>query len=538
MTVKVWTFVFSTLLLVTSCSKSEVVTSYEQVSAGNEYTKQPTQQEVNNSPVPIVFDVASGNQATTRSSRSSAASISRKADLADEGFSVFAYLTGATDYVSTSGTGSQPNFMYNQKVTGTVVHDDPVESNVVIDWSYSPVKYWPNDYNGNDGAVDNQTPPATGTKVEKLSFFAYAPHVELKKEGGSFVDYNYDADGDGTNDAFQTILSTGIVAISNNTYGGDPFLIYDLGSTTSSGDMRDLLYATNNVEDGYTTDDTTNKNKTDGPISFNFNHVLAGFSFGVCGIFNEVDREDPEHTSDDYIIDNDSYIRIEKIELTVSLSQKAKLNLRTGVFTPESPLTTTLTLSGDQIAENLRYPSFDESLYDTDEAREAAYISYRQGLADLLEYGVGRYYEKIDKSDAITTLDDKDKIPNRGTEAIYQRVAVSKDDNNNYRNNLVYFIPATSQKVTIKIIYHTLTEDSRMQYGYSDVKNVCEFTTPTPLDLNIAKGSIFSFNLQLGMTKVKINGVTMDDYYLSNEDSTPYDAGNYSSDVFYYTIPK
>ena len=534
MTVKGWTFVFSTLLLVTGCSKSEVVTTYEQEVAKQEYVKQqPAQQEVNNSPVPVVFDVASGNQATTRAS---AASISRKADLADEGFSVFAYLTGATDYVSTSGTGSQPNFMYNQKVTGTVVHDDPVESNVVIDWSYSPVKYWPNDYNGNGGAVDNQTPPATGTKVEKLSFFAYAPHVELKKVGGSFVEYDYDADDDGISDAFQTNLSTGIVAISNNTYGGDPFLIYDLGSTASSGDMRDLLYATNNVEDGDTTDDTTNKTKADGSISFDFNHALAGFSFGVCGIFNEEDRGEDGHTSSDYVIDNDSYIRIEKIELTVSLSQKAILNLRTGVFTPEAATTTTLTLSGDQIAENLRYPSFDESLYDTDEAREAAYISYRQGLADLLEYGVGRYYAAIDNSGGAGYTDSA-PIPNSSPGNIYQRVAVSKDDNNNYRNNLVYFIPATSQPVTIKIIYHTLTEDSRMQYGYSDVKNVCEFTTPTPLDLNIAKGSIFSFNLQLGMTKVKINGVTMDDYYLTNEDSTPWNS-NYSSDVFYYTVPK
>lgn len=534
MTVKVWTFLITTLLLVTGCSKSEVVTTYEQEVAKQEYVKQqPAQQEVNNSPVPVVFDVASGNQATTRAS---AASISRKADLADEGFSVFAYLTGATDYVSTSGTGSQPNFMYNQKVTGTVVHDDPVESNVVIDWSYSPVKYWPNDYNGNGGAVDNQTPPATGTKVEKLSFFAYAPHVDLKKVGGSFVEYDYDADNDGISDAFQTNLSTGIVAISNNTYGGDPFLIYDLGSTASSGDMRDLLYATNNVEDGDTTDDTTNKNKTDGPISFNFNHALAGFSFGVCGIFNEVVRGG--HTGDNYLINNDSYIRIEKIELTVSLSQKAILNLRTGVFTPEAATTTTLTLSGDQIAENLRYPSFDESLYDTDEAREAAYISYRQGLADLLEYGVGRYYAAIDNSGGAGYTDGA-PIPNSPPGNIYQRVAVSKDDNNNYRNNLVYFIPATSQPVTIKIIYHTLTEDSRMQYGYSDVKNVCEVTTPTPLDLNIAKGSIFSFNLQLGMTKAKFD-VAMAGHYWDSEGaaSTPWN-GNWSSEnSFYYTIPK
>ena len=528
MTAKFWTFLITTLLLVTGCSKSEVVTSYEQVSAGNEYIKQqPTQEDANNNPVPIVFDVASGDQATTRSSTSSTASIGRKTDLAVEGFSVFAYLTGADDYDHESGF--QPNFMYNQKVAGTVVDAE----NDKVSWNYSPVKYWPNDYNGNGGAVDNQTPdPATGTKVEKLSFFAYAPHVELKKEGGSFVEYNYDADDDGTNDAFQTILSTGIVAISNNTYGGDPFLIYDLGSTTSSGDMRDLLYATNNGDDDDATNDTTNKTKADGSISFDFNHALAGFSIGVCGIFNEVGRGN--YSGNDYLIDNDSYIRIEKIELTVSLSQKAILNLRTGDFIPEDATTTTLTLSGDQIAENLRYPSFDESLYDTDEAREAAYISYRQGLADLLEYGVGRYYAAIDNSGG-AEYTDRAPIPNKSPGNIYQRVAVSKDDNNSYRNNLVYFIPATSQKVKIKIIYHTLTEDSRMQYGYSDVKNVCEVTTKDDLDLNIAKGSIFSFNLQLGMTKVKINSVSNE---LNGLENTPWGGSPWKSSDFYYIVPR
>ena len=521
MTAKVWALLFTTLLLVTGCSKSEVVTSYPDQVAKQDYSKQqPTQEGANDTQVPVVFDVTYGEQATTRSST---ASIGRKADLADEGFSVFAYLTGATDYDSTSGTGSQPNFMYNQKVTGIVVLDDPVESNVVVNWNYSPVKYWPNDYN--NGAVDNQTPPATGTKVEKLSFFAYAPHVELKKEGGSFVDYGYDANDDGTPDAFQTILSTGIVAISNNTYGGDPFLIYDLGSTTSSGDMRDLLYATNG-------DQTKNKNKADGSISFNFNHALAGFSFGVCGIFNKQQRNGAETgPSTDYLIDANSFIRIEKIELTASLSQKAVLNLRTGIFTPQSPLTTTLTLSGEQIAENLRYPSFDASLYDTDEEREAAYISYRQGLSSLLSYGVGRYYAAIDNAGG-ATYTDGNPIPNTGTGAIYQRVAVSEDGNHNYRNNLIYFIPAASQEVTIKIIYHTLTEDPRMQYGYSDVLNVCEDTIQN-LDLDIAKGSIISFNLQLGMTKVKITGVSIiGKTYLEQEESTSYDPS------VYYSFPK
>lgn len=65
---------------------------------------------------------------------------------------VFAYYTGSSDW-STSNT---PNFMYNQEVK---------RSNASSPWTYTPVKYWPNN------------------PTDKITFFAYAPYV--KEASGS-----------------------------------------------------------------------------------------------------------------------------------------------------------------------------------------------------------------------------------------------------------------------------------------------------------------------------------------------------------------
>ena len=240
---------------------------------------------------------------------------------------------------------------------------------------------------------------------------------------------------------------------------------------------------------------------------------MAAFGFGVCGIFNAKERNNSD------LIDENSFIRIEKIEFTTSLSQKAILNLNSGDFAPEDASITTITLNADQIAENLRYTSFD-----FDNGTEEEKNSY---INNLLSYGVGRYYPPIDNTGGANYANGA-LIPNTGDGAIYQQVAVSKDDDNNsYRNNLVYFIPTTGNKdVTIKITYHTLTRDPRMQYGYSDVKNVVE-NTLEGVNLGVATGKYLTFNLQLGMNKVMITGVTIVDTYQANEESTTYSGGYY-----------
>ena len=73
-------------------------------------------------------------------------------NLATEGFGVFATFS-ATDNFSEATN----DFMYNQKVTS---------SDEGTNWTYSPIKYWPNPTNGQDA------------KDQKVSFFAYAPYCE------------------------------------------------------------------------------------------------------------------------------------------------------------------------------------------------------------------------------------------------------------------------------------------------------------------------------------------------------------------------
>jgi hypothetical protein len=334
-------------------------------------------------------------------------------------------------------------------------------------------------------------------------------------------------------------------------------------------EMRDLMGATQVLN--ISRDDPTYPE-----ISFHFEHKLAGLSLGVCGVFNEVIRGSGSGT--DYQIDPDSYIKIEQIVVSAPLQNTGKLMMNDGTFTPEgSPTTTTFTLDANNIADNLAYEPFsideseyivDEESFDYDEEREydhltdeqiagitggedptdemklalwkAEMAAARQAVIDAyLRYGVGRYYATIDDPDNSNNFTDGEPIPNKVEDgAIYQKVAMSGNADDGYVSNLFYFIPAgTNKEFTVKIIYHTLTRDPRMPYGFSDIKNVVQ-NSVTVDNLTNLTGTVLSINMQLGMTKVTINSVTTEDYYLRNEDSTPYNMTDYSSDVFYYTVPK
>ena len=76
------------------------------------------------------------------------------------GFGVFAYYTPGEVY----DVKSTPNFMYNQQVTWNGSK-----------WAYEPVKYWPNEFGDNANSDD----------VDRVSFFAYAPFIEVDPTTGA-----------------------------------------------------------------------------------------------------------------------------------------------------------------------------------------------------------------------------------------------------------------------------------------------------------------------------------------------------------------
>ena len=110
------------------CSNDEVVNDYSQDNA-------------------IQFGTYVGRDASSR------AIVIDNAKLATDGFGVFAYYhQGTKDAAGTYTASSKPDFMYNQEVTGVKGNDGNYT------WSYSPVKYWPNNLN------------------DRVSFLAYAPY--------------------------------------------------------------------------------------------------------------------------------------------------------------------------------------------------------------------------------------------------------------------------------------------------------------------------------------------------------------------------
>lgn len=121
-----------------------------------------------------------------------------------------------------------PEFMYNQKVT--------YEGD---NWSYSPMKFWP-----------NEAGTALGSEsIDRLSFFAYAPHVVVSSSTGAVED--------GSN--------TGIIGLSSHSSQGDPFVKYS-ASLTPGKDV-DLCWGLPFID---VARPTTNER-----IDFMFNHALA-----------------------------------------------------------------------------------------------------------------------------------------------------------------------------------------------------------------------------------------------------------------------
>lgn len=149
--------------------------------------------------------------------------------LQSAGFGVFAYNTGTTAWASAS---IAPNFMYNQWVTW----DSEQEQ-----WTYSPVKYWPNNNNPADGSG------ATGSESKNyLSFFAYAPY------GVSYI-----------------------TDFSANNAAGAPSVNYTWGAD------NDLLYAAQTDRYKHDSDDAKDNGRIGETVLFNFRHALCKVQFKV-----------------------------------------------------------------------------------------------------------------------------------------------------------------------------------------------------------------------------------------------------------------
>ena len=250
-------------VLVAGCAKNEVI---------------QTPQEM----TPVTFGVYNGRMATKAVSTTTYGQINTNELLQGSvGFGVFAYYSdGAAN--AYDGTNFIPNFMYNQKVAYT---DTTVPADGIADaWTYSPIKYWPNEYNTSD---------AIGADVDKLTFFAYAPHVT-------------------------TVGTEGITAFSANTATGDPTITFKVPA--SQAEQIDLLWSNANTKNMI-------KQAVGGKVQFSFKHALSNLTILPIAV---VDATTTIPASAGTNVATGTLVKVNSITLTGKFNQEGTLNIATG----------------------------------------------------------------------------------------------------------------------------------------------------------------------------------------------------------------
>lgn len=381
------------------------------------------------------------------------------------GFGVYGYVTSAETANGakwgTTGASSTPDFMANQQVAYAGGA-----------WSYSPLKYWPNQANVSGGVVDNATGKNSSANIDYVSFFAYAPYVDIASVKAYTTDADITAALNGTND--------GIVALPANNAQGDPKVGYVV--VTNPVNSVDLMYGV--AARDYTIEETTGKIgaavKKDNPfldmtkevvadkINYNFKHALTKLSVNVDAFFDQVRTADEESTKD---VDPNTRIVIDDIRLsTGNVSLKGTLNLNNYAATPTGKPNWA---AGDalanfplQIAPSLKYVSGNEGSVTYFAQQPLGVTKKKQSV---LGYAV----------DGTTPA------------------------------SLMFVPKANNQTVDVKITYHVITRDARLTTGYNDVTNVISNSIAAGT-LTFDAGKAYTLNLHLGMTSVKMDAVITD----------------------------
>ena len=208
----------------------------------------------------IGFDVYT-QKATTRAGWAgllNTGALQENGDGKANGFGVFGFYTDNNEY----DQRSVPNFMYNQQVTwsGSV-------------WQYEPLMYWPNEY-GSNAISDDQ---------DKVSFFAYAPYVEVIPTSGKIVGA----------DADKSLEQWGITGMTRNSNQGDPILKYI--ASFDKDKSVDLCWGVapnaewnitqtgtdQNIKAGYPWLDVERPANTNQKVKFIFKHATAQMQINI-----------------------------------------------------------------------------------------------------------------------------------------------------------------------------------------------------------------------------------------------------------------
>ncbi|MBQ9665939.1 MAG: hypothetical protein IJV33_05680 [Bacteroidaceae bacterium] len=463
--------VLTTLLLI-SCSQTEALDDI-------------TNSQKETTPTAVQFGTYLSGGENTRAGVTGAITneslTTTEGDLRQAGFGVFAYNTGTTDWNSAKST-AKPNFMYNQRVA-TYSYGEATPA-YQSNFYYSPIKYWPNDFA--NGAVDNQTSPAQGSENGgKVSFFAYAPYVEVVQ------------DGTPSNEAKPSSATDGITAITGNDASGEPKVKYVLNSnnfvdllwgirTKSQYDLAAGIDGTHS-EEGityYNTDLT--KQKVGETVKFTFKHALAQIGGGADGLQVVLDIDDGTDAKG-WTKAPATLVTIEKIEINTpnvdGLKKEGWFNIADGTWTVDSdaPIQTmsSIEIQGDQLNTDIK-----------ENATNLNYVS--TSGSEQWQNGTG---------DSQTKKEGVPVAPNSPTNVYGSESTPSP----------LFVIPGDNQKINVTVKYIVRTYDANLNSSASSGEGTWTKVTQTITNaVNLSRlesNKIYKLVMHLGLTSVKFSAV-------------------------------
>ena len=373
---------------------------------------------------------------------------------ATDGFGVMAYYTESRRY----NQMALPNFMYNQQVTWQT-------ASLPASWTYTPVKYWPNE-TGSNGS----------SKTDYLSFFAYAPYIEVDPATGCDT-------GSG---------KTGIMSLSRPTDNGDPFVRYSV--SLKPAEAVDLCWATPHIDQTKPTVNTT--------VNLDFHHALASLNVQI-----DADVDVAGHPSGEL----DSYTRIWVRSITFrGFAERGQLNLNNASVTPHwNNLDCDCDLSSDPI-------TIYDGRRDDREGASASLNELRTGLNPIIVQS-GRYTVTPGSPE---TLSSTTAGVTNTTINLFDVSDWASDPANPTAEELaahpaapIYVIP-TNEDLYVTIVYDVETYDPKLTSQYlsdgrthgSTIENsISAYITNGTTPIVMEAGKQYTLNLHLGVASVKMN---------------------------------
>ena len=427
------------------------------------------------------------------------------------GFGVFAYYTAGEQY----DNNAKPNFMYNQKVT---------KAGTATDWTYEPVKYWPNEY-GNAAESD---------EIDYVTFFAYAPWTKFEPTTGEAIVPAFPNPNmtDAEKKAFtENQQKKNIISVNKNNVSGDPIVKYVVD--TDPATSVDLLWgvAASNAAANYSTIDKSENpvkagfpfinlvkpgNPVNDKISFNLKHSLAKVKFTI------------DYIADDFTPDGESKpinadeTRIFVRSFTVSgWATKGALNLNN--TTEGEPLWKDFDGAKDLSFNDI---TFNDGRKDSKEGSDngAQTNEENQGLnPNIIENWAAT--KNVGTADKPKVAFGADK--NAGV-TLEPQLLFGGDEETN--GGYFYVIPRNekpgqSAGVDVTIVYDVETIDPKLAATLSDgethgnsVENVITKKHILGEKIDFEAGKQYLVRIHIGMTSVKIEAVVTDWVPTNDED--------------------